>query len=110
VQLVEEVPHERALADARCPVDENRCRPATIDRFELVVEHGERIHPLSAELANESAHIAAESSGHDLNAFEAIRRMARRPGGAGSREIRPANRVQLAGTFAAIAAGGAGRW
>jgi predicted glycosyltransferase len=36
---------------------------------------GERIHPLSAELASESAHIAAESSGHDLNAFQAIRRM-----------------------------------
>jgi predicted glycosyltransferase len=37
--------------------------------------HGEQIHPLSAELASESAHIAAESSGHALNAFEAIRRM-----------------------------------
>ena len=37
--------------------------------------HGERIHPLSAELASESAHIAAEAAGHDLNAFQAIRRM-----------------------------------
>ncbi|MEO8572028.1 MAG: glycosyltransferase [Chloroflexota bacterium] len=37
--------------------------------------HGERIHPLSSELASESAHITAESSEHDLNAFEAIRRM-----------------------------------
>ena len=37
--------------------------------------HGERIHPMSAELANESAHITAESSEHDLNAFQAIRRM-----------------------------------
>ncbi len=36
---------------------------------------GERIHPLSAELASESAHITAESSEHDLNAFAAIRRM-----------------------------------
>jgi predicted glycosyltransferase len=36
---------------------------------------GERIHPLSEELASESAHITAESSGHDLNAFQAIRRM-----------------------------------
>ncbi|HET9083059.1 MAG TPA: glycosyltransferase [Candidatus Limnocylindrales bacterium] len=35
----------------------------------------ERIHPLSQELASESAHITAESSGHDLNAFQAIRRM-----------------------------------
>jgi predicted glycosyltransferase len=36
---------------------------------------GERIHPLSAELASESAHFASESQGHDLNAFQAIRRM-----------------------------------
>ena len=36
---------------------------------------GERIHPLSAELASESAHFAAESVGHELNAFQAIRRM-----------------------------------
>jgi predicted glycosyltransferase len=36
---------------------------------------GERVHPLSAELASESAHIASESTDHDLNAFQAIRRM-----------------------------------
>ena len=36
---------------------------------------GERIHPLSAELASESAHVTNESSEHDLNAFQAIRRM-----------------------------------
>jgi len=36
---------------------------------------GERIHPMSAELASESAHITAESSEHNLNAFQAIRRM-----------------------------------
>ncbi len=36
---------------------------------------GERIHPLSSELASESAHIASESTDHDLNAFQAIRRM-----------------------------------
>ena len=36
---------------------------------------GERIHPLSAELASESGHFAAEAAGHDLNAFQAIRRM-----------------------------------
>jgi predicted glycosyltransferase len=36
---------------------------------------GERIHPLSADLASESAHITNESSEHDLNAFQAIRRM-----------------------------------
>jgi hypothetical protein len=36
---------------------------------------GERIHPASAELASESAHIQAEAAGHDLHAFQAIRRM-----------------------------------
>jgi predicted glycosyltransferase len=37
--------------------------------------HGEHIHPLSEELASESGHIAAESTEHELNAFQAIRRM-----------------------------------
>jgi hypothetical protein len=41
----------------------------------VLEQHGERLHPLSAELASESAHITAESSEHDLNAFQAIRRM-----------------------------------
>ena len=41
----------------------------------VLAEHGERIHPMSAELASESGHITAESSEHDLNAFQAIRRM-----------------------------------
>ena len=36
---------------------------------------GERIHPASRFLASESAHFAAEASGHELNAFQAIRRM-----------------------------------
>jgi pimeloyl-ACP methyl ester carboxylesterase/predicted glycosyltransferase len=36
---------------------------------------GERIHPASAELANESSHIESESAEHDLHAFQAIRRM-----------------------------------
>jgi len=36
---------------------------------------GERLHPLSAELASESTHFASESREHDLNAFQAIRRM-----------------------------------
>ena len=36
---------------------------------------GERIHPASRHLANESRHIEAESDGHQLHAFEAIRRM-----------------------------------
>jgi pimeloyl-ACP methyl ester carboxylesterase/predicted glycosyltransferase len=36
---------------------------------------GERVHPASALLANESSHIAAESSEHELNVFQAWRRM-----------------------------------
>ncbi|MDQ3707859.1 MAG: alpha/beta fold hydrolase [Actinomycetota bacterium] len=36
---------------------------------------GERIHPASAWLASESAHIETESAEHDLHAFQAIRRM-----------------------------------
>lgn len=35
----------------------------------------ESIHPASRMLANESAHIEAESGEHDLNAFQAIRNM-----------------------------------
>ena len=36
---------------------------------------GEHIHPASAQLANESRHIAAESREHELNVFQAWRRM-----------------------------------
>jgi pimeloyl-ACP methyl ester carboxylesterase/predicted glycosyltransferase len=41
----------------------------------LLAASGERIHPLSARLASESRHIELESGEHDLNAFQAIRRM-----------------------------------
>jgi pimeloyl-ACP methyl ester carboxylesterase len=36
---------------------------------------GERIHPASAHLANESSHIESECAEHDLHCFQAIRRM-----------------------------------
>jgi predicted glycosyltransferase len=36
---------------------------------------GERIHPASAFLANESHHVESESAEHDLHCFQAIRRM-----------------------------------
>ena len=36
---------------------------------------GERIHPASAQLANESQHIESESAEHDLHCFHALRRM-----------------------------------
>jgi pimeloyl-ACP methyl ester carboxylesterase/predicted glycosyltransferase len=41
----------------------------------LLGAHGETIHPLSARLANESRHIESEADEHDLNAFQALRRM-----------------------------------
>jgi pimeloyl-ACP methyl ester carboxylesterase/predicted glycosyltransferase len=36
---------------------------------------GERVHPMSAELANESHHMESESAEHDLHCFQAWRRM-----------------------------------
>ncbi|WP_405490330.1 alpha/beta fold hydrolase [Nocardia sp. NBC_00511] len=41
----------------------------------VLARHGERVHPASAHLVNESAHIEYESAEHDLHAFAAIRRM-----------------------------------
>jgi pimeloyl-ACP methyl ester carboxylesterase len=41
----------------------------------LLETKGERIHPASGFLASESAHIQREATDHDLNAFQAIRRM-----------------------------------
>jgi pimeloyl-ACP methyl ester carboxylesterase/predicted glycosyltransferase len=41
----------------------------------LLAANNETIHPLSARLASESRHIEEESGEHDLNAFQAIRRM-----------------------------------
>ncbi len=35
----------------------------------------ERVHPASSRLASESSHIESEAGEHDLNAFQAIRRM-----------------------------------
>ena len=42
---------------------------------EVLEAHGERIHPASAELAGESEHIQSEAGEHELNVFEAFRRM-----------------------------------
>jgi pimeloyl-ACP methyl ester carboxylesterase/predicted glycosyltransferase len=41
----------------------------------VLEQEGERIHPASAQLANESRHLESESADHDLHAFQAIRRM-----------------------------------
>ena len=42
---------------------------------EVLKAAGERIHPASALLVNESSHIESESAEHDLHCFQAIRRM-----------------------------------
>ncbi|MFH0245555.1 alpha/beta fold hydrolase [Streptomyces sp. HK10] len=41
----------------------------------VLAARGERVHPASALLASESRHIEAESCGHDLHVFQAMRRM-----------------------------------
>ncbi len=41
----------------------------------VLESRGERIHPASAQLANESGHIESECAEHDLHCFQAIRRM-----------------------------------
>ena len=41
----------------------------------VLTSRGERIHPASAALLNESTHIESECGEHDLHAFSAIRRM-----------------------------------
>jgi pimeloyl-ACP methyl ester carboxylesterase/predicted glycosyltransferase len=41
----------------------------------VLEREGERIHPASRFLANESDHIESESAGHDLHCFQAWRRM-----------------------------------
>jgi pimeloyl-ACP methyl ester carboxylesterase/predicted glycosyltransferase len=42
---------------------------------EVLRARGESVHPASAFLANESAHVESESTEHDLHCFQAIRRM-----------------------------------
>ena len=41
----------------------------------VLEQRGETIHPASAELASETAHIDREAGEHDLHAFQALRRM-----------------------------------
>jgi len=42
---------------------------------QVLEERGERVHPASRWLASESAHIESEAGEHDLNVFQAVRRM-----------------------------------
>ncbi len=41
----------------------------------VLAEQGERVHPASRWLASESSHIESEAGEHDLNVFQAVRRM-----------------------------------
>ena len=41
----------------------------------VLQQRGEHVHPASAFLASEAAHVESESGEHDLHAFQAIRRM-----------------------------------
>jgi pimeloyl-ACP methyl ester carboxylesterase len=41
----------------------------------LLAERGERVHPASRWLASEASHIESEAGEHDLNVFQAARRM-----------------------------------
>jgi len=41
----------------------------------VLAAHGERIHPASVYLADESGHFESESTDHDLHCFQALRRM-----------------------------------
>jgi pimeloyl-ACP methyl ester carboxylesterase/predicted glycosyltransferase len=41
----------------------------------VLEQEGERIHPASVFLANESSHVESESAEHDLHCFQALRRM-----------------------------------
>jgi pimeloyl-ACP methyl ester carboxylesterase len=42
---------------------------------QVLEERGERVHPASHWLSSESAHVESEAGEHDLNVFQAIRRM-----------------------------------
>jgi pimeloyl-ACP methyl ester carboxylesterase/predicted glycosyltransferase len=41
----------------------------------MLQEHGERVHPAARWLASESSHIESEAGEHDLNVFQAARKM-----------------------------------
>ena len=42
---------------------------------QVLEERGERVHPASRSLASESTHLESEAGEHDLNVFQAVRRM-----------------------------------
>lgn len=62
-----------ALRDLRPDVQVDWLAQHPVTR--VLAQHDERVHPASAWLRNESAHIEHEAGEHDLHAFQAIRRM-----------------------------------
>jgi predicted glycosyltransferase len=71
-----------ARRDVAIAAELRRQRPGV--RIDWLAQHpvttvletaGERVHPASRWLANESAHIESEAAEHDLHCFEALRRM-----------------------------------
>ena len=66
-------PRDRRASCASCTrTSRSTGWPRTRSRALLEAE-GERIHPASAHLANESRHIESESAEHDLHCFQALR-------------------------------------
>jgi pimeloyl-ACP methyl ester carboxylesterase/predicted glycosyltransferase len=62
----------RALRE-RCDVEIDWLTQDPVTR--VLDEQGERVHPASRWLASESGHFESEAGEHDLNAFQALRRM-----------------------------------
>ena len=63
----------RSLRELRPDVTVDWLAQAPVTTF--LGSAGQTIHPASASLASESAHLQSEAHEHDLNAFQAIRRM-----------------------------------
>ena len=66
-----------ARSSRTCEIDWLAQEPVT----RVLEAEGERIHPASAELASEAAHIDAEARGHELDVFQALPPDGRDPAG-----------------------------
>ncbi|GGX68765.1 alpha/beta hydrolase [Saccharospirillum salsuginis] len=62
-----------ALRDRRPELEIDWLAQAPVTSY--LAASGERVHPMSRKLLSESEHIESESGEHDLNAFQALRRM-----------------------------------
>ncbi len=63
----------RSLRSLRPDVRVDWLTQPPVDRF--LSGYGEQVHPASALLASESAHVESQSGEHDLHAFQAVRDM-----------------------------------